>query len=59
MIFISDKAEKFGAFNIFVQLKKFRHFTFYGGKYMNVVKYEHSTEKLCIIVSLAAFILSS
>ena len=38
------KQKILGAFNSFVWLKKFGHFTFYGGKYINLVKYEHSTE---------------
>ena len=50
VISISDEAEMFGAFSIFVLSKAFGHFTFYSSKYINLVKYEHSTEKLCIIV---------
>ena len=59
MIFINDEAEKFGGIQHFCLMEKFGHFTFYGGKYVNLVKYEHLTEKLCIIVSSVAFILSS
>ena len=59
MIFISDEAENFGVIQRFCLIEKFGHFIFYGGKYINLVKYKHSTEKLCIIVSSAAFILSS
>ena len=38
VIFISNEAEKFGAFNIFVLWKKFGYLTFYGAQYMNLVK---------------------
>ena len=48
MIFISDEAKKFGGgIQHFCMKEKFGYFTFYGGKYINLVKYKHSTEKLC------------
>ena len=58
MIFINDEAEKFGGIQlIFCPMEKNGHFTFYGGKYINLVKYNIRPEKYCIIVSSAAFIL--
>ena len=33
------KQKSLGAFNSFVQWNKFGHFTLFGGKYMNLVKY--------------------
>ena len=33
------KQKSLGAFNIFVLWKKFGYLTFYGGKYINLVKY--------------------
>ena len=33
------KQKSLGAFNIFVLWKKIGYFTFYGGKYINLVKY--------------------
>ena len=55
MIFISDEAENFGGIQHFCLIEKFGHFTFYGGKYINLVKYEHSTRKIlynCVISGL-------
>ena len=44
VIFISDEAGKFGGIQQFCLIEKFGHFTFYGDKYINLVKYEHLTE---------------
>ena len=53
VIFISYEAERFGAFNIFVQREKIGYFTFYDDQYINPMKSGCSTEKLCIMVSSA------
>ena len=34
-----DEAEKFGGIQHFCLMKKIGYFTFYGGKYINLVKY--------------------
>ena len=53
------KRKRLGAFNTFVWRKKIGYFTFYGAQYIILMKYEHSTEKLCMIASLATLILNS
>ena len=51
--FISDEAEKLGGIQHFCLTEKIGYFTFYDGQYINLVKRWCSTEKLCVIVSLA------
>ena len=39
VIFVSNEAEKFGGIQHFSLMEKIRYLTFYGGKYINLVKY--------------------